>query len=170
MLSIATLVSAATIIVASKPVDSWPGLVSNEGRFTVKMPGPVDERVRKVETDLAALDEYTFTCQAGTAFYRVSYVDLPPKFGATRADTLLITAQDASRPDPKALLYAEGSGSSNGVVWRRFRVQASRGPVVSHYLAVKASRFYHLEVVAPPTAWRRAKAKDFFDSFALSED
>lgn len=171
MLSFVTLASAVTIAVANGPVASWPMVSSNDGKFTVRMPGPVDEKLNKVTTDVALLDVHTFTCQAGTAFYQVSFVDLPKKMlAATTPEDMLLSAQAGARSVSKTLVFSEGNGTTKGSSWRRYRVEVPRGPVVAHYLQLTGSRLYHLEVVAPPKNWRRAKPKDFFDSFSVEPD
>ena len=168
MFVLTALASAIVTAVAAGPVREWPFVVSNEGRFKVQMPGPVDESVETISTDLSSLDQHTFTCSTGHALWRVSYVDLPKEvLRGQSPESILIAGQSGARTMKGMQVFSEPSPKFWGAHSRRFRTVAPNGPVVSHLLVFKSSRLFHLMVVSPPDRFRRVGTRSFFDSFTL---
>ncbi len=167
ILSLYPLALGLTLAISARPVCEWPSFTPRTPEFKIKMPGLVDERTNFVDTDAGGLRQSVFTCQSGLAFYQVSFVDLDlgDLKNQNDAENLLLAVQASARTSEKDTVFAEGSGRKNGCLWRRFRCSSVRGPMVSHFVLLQGQRFYHLEVVAPPSNWRKAQAKDFFETF-----
>lgn len=157
-----TIALTSSIALASPPRATWKYWESPGAEFKVKLPGPVDEEAHDVATDSGVLTETVYTCDSGTAFYQVSAVQLPP---ALIASDVLVKAEEGAKVKGAAF-FAEGVGVKDGAMFRRYRVELPKGPMVSHMVTARGNKFFHLIVVAPPTAWRKARPRDFFDSFA----
>ncbi|MBS1721840.1 MAG: hypothetical protein JSS66_02410 [Armatimonadetes bacterium] len=156
-------------VVATGPVESWPKYSSADRRFDVKLPAEPTRTSEEVETDSGVLVRNTLSCSAGPALYQVSFVDLPERTLTFRnSEQVLDAASDLGESVKPGQVFSEGIGRKEGRPWRRFRIVVPNGPVVSHFLLVDGKRLYHLAVVAPPSNWRKVKAKDFFDSFTMA--
>ena len=168
MFAVTAFASAIVSVVATGPLLNWPSVRSTDGGFQVQMPGPVDESVECVETEMATLTQHSFTCSSGQALWRVSYVDLPRSVLQSQTpDEVLQSAQLGSRTSPRMEVFSESVTNSAVSPTRRFRTVVPNGPVVSHLLVLKSARLYHLMVVCPPDRFRRVGTRGFFESFTL---
>lgn len=169
MFATTALVSAIVSTVAAMPIESWPKLDSDEGKFVIRFPGPVDEKVEEVNTDIGTMARHTFTCSTGNALWQLAYIDLDAKVVANSSAILELAFQGA-RLNESDRVFAEAVGTRNGAPWKRFRVQPQFGPVVSSFVLIQSSRLYHLQVVSPPDKFRRVGSSQFFESFGLKQD
>ena len=167
MFALTALASAIVTSVATGPVDAWPILAPPDGRFTVRMPGPVDESTDTVETDASDVVRHTFNCSTNQVLWQLSYVDLPTSLTLKRSDDeILRAAQSGARTMDRMKIFAEGGGKLGQMPWKRYRVEIPDGPVVSNYLLLDHKRLYHLLVVSPPHKFRHVGVKEFFSSFS----
>lgn len=143
-----------------------PTFVSDEGRFTVRMPGPVDESQETVATDTGDLVTHRYTCHAGPAVYQVTFVDLPERMGWLNTSQAILDQAIASEKPVKGVSVTfEGRGKRAGAPWVRFRKSHDKGPTISNYLTVVDRRVYHLAVISPPDRFRSVGTRNFFESF-----
>ena len=168
MFSLTALVSTILTVVAAGPVSHWPVVVSQDGGFKVQMPGPVDESVETISTDLSDLTQHTLTCSTGNALWRVSYVDLPPQIlHGQSPEEIMRIGQSGARTVTGMQIFSESSARLSKAYSKRFRTVVPNGPVVSHLLVFKGVRLFHLMVVSPPDRFRRVGTTGFFESFTL---
>src|SRR4029078_527939 len=118
MFALTALASAIVPTVATGAVDTWPILAPPDGRFTVRMPGPVDESTDTVETDASDVVRHTFNCSTDQVLWQLSYVDLPTSLTLRRTDDdILRAAQSGARTMDRMKIFAEGGGKLGQMPW-----------------------------------------------------
>lgn len=142
----------------------WKEINSQEGRFTVRMPGSVkEEKLQQEKTPVGPLTLIVHVSESGKDTYRVEYTDLPPKVPFELAD---FVQPIAARYDGK--VTEEKEHEFAGHKGRAFEIEAQKpkGYVTGRVYVVQ-NRLYQLLAIGPNARASSAEVKKFFDSFKL---
>ena len=150
--------------------DPWRQLTSEEGRFSVLIPGNPVEEMQTIDSSAGPVSQYLFSVQkAGNELYVCAYNDFPDyivddyqvAFDAGRDGILRGTeGQIVDEQD----LDIDGHPGRALTITRTIEGVEARQQV--HFYLVE-NRLYQLLVIMPADRFASADAAKFFDSFTL---
>jgi hypothetical protein len=136
--------------------------VSEEGGFSVSMPGPPNE---KSETTSEGVLSYTYYVETSDATYIVVYSDFRRDFVENNdPESILDTVQDGAVGN-KELLSSEPI-TLDGHPGRDLKIQTSDGTVAFTHFYLVDVRLYQL-IASTESGTMTAEIGEFFDSFTL---
>lgn len=158
---------------------SWPEEVHYEGKFRVRTPAALAERVDTIEVAIGALPYHVLYYQspdleADNLFYMVSYTDYPA--GAAHADSTALleafwqTTVAASVESLGGELLYENTAPFGDYPGHRWRVDYLDGKaIVKTWAFLRGNRYYALQTIALKDKSLNPSTDRFFRSFELLE-
>ncbi len=156
----------------------WKELKSFEGNFRIVTPGPMEEKVDSVHTDIGKLAYHTFFFQddkmAENLFYMLSYCDYPENSVHSDSTDLLPEFFEATMESAVAsvngeLLYSDEMYFQKypGKVWR---IDYLNGRAVINTRAYMIGRrYYSLQIITLKERSLNSASEKFLDSFRILE-
>lgn len=145
--------------------DPWKEFTSEEGRFTVNMPGQPSYNTQPVPTTQGTVTLHTYLIQHGVMAYGVMYNDV----GGEVADVqqFLDSRRDGALSTVKGTLVSEENITIDGHPGRELKLKTGDNIQYTgrHYLV--NGRFYQVIATAPAGVNADAAIKKFLDSFKL---
>lgn len=159
------------------PLVGWRLFVSQQGGFSIRLPGDPSPGVQTVPTAAGTLTLHTFVWQNDASGYYVGYADYPA--GLVNNANLkreLDGARDGAVAMVHGTLLSEQDVTLAGMPARQVVIQApypglSQGLVVTARFGMDGNRQYQVEALSagPPTAADNARFVAFFQAFSLSQ-
>ncbi len=165
---------------ADSPIESnpkaWKEFSSQEGFFSVLLPGTPAQQSQKINTTAGPLDYFTYALQTGLASYFIAYVDFPEvPDDASGVKKILDGGRDGALAIANGKLIAEAEISLKGIPGRALTIEGANALIKARvYLA--GLRLYILMMVtnkeqaASPESVKlyEATVSRFLDSFKLT--
>ncbi len=157
-------------------LDRWTLFTSQEGGFSVRMPGDPSPGVQSVPTAVETLTLHTFLWQDASSGYYAGYADYPAALmrGAD-VKRLLDGARDGAIAMVQGTLIGEQDVTMAGMPARQVAIQASypglpQGFVVTARFGMAGNRQYQLQAISAgvPGPAESARIEAFFASFSLT--
>ncbi|MEZ4993349.1 MAG: hypothetical protein R2824_23200 [Saprospiraceae bacterium] len=155
----------------------WEEIVSNAGRFGIRAPGYMIEKVDTIKTQLGEMAYHTYFLQSpvktsDNLFYMVSYCDYPE--GSVHADSteLLeeffdVTVKESAFSISGDLVYSN-PWEWNDYPGRIWRVDYLKGEAIIKTRAFLVdNRYYSMQTIMLKDKSLNPSSKAFFDSFYL---
>ena len=139
----------------------WQEFSSQEGKFTVLMPGEPKVKSQTLANTEVVL--HMFTADRGYSAYMSSYFDLTPS--SVPADTLLDRARDGSIRKMEGNLLSEEKITLNGYPGREYKSTARGDNFVDSRIYLADARLYMLSVVHKDR--ENSDTPRFFNSFKI---
>jgi hypothetical protein len=154
----------------------WQVFVSQEGGFSVRLPGDPAPGVQTVPTAAGTLTLHTFLYQNESSGYYVGYADYPAGLvQGANTKRLLDGARDGAVAMVHGTLLSEQDVTLAGMPARQVVIQAPypgslQTIVVTARFGMAGNRQYQLQALSAgtPTAAGKARIEAFFDSFRLT--
>ena len=158
------------------PLAGWQVFVSQDGGFSVRLPGEPSPGVQTVPTAAGTFALHTFLYQNETAGYYVGYADYPAGLvEGANMKRLLDGARDGAVATVHGTLLSEKDLSLAGVPARQVVIQAPylgslQTIVVTARFGMAGNRQYQLQALSAgtPTATGNVRIDAFFDAFSLT--
>lgn len=165
--------------------NAWKEFTSDEGRFTVSVPGTPRQRNSTLETPLGPITTYAFLLETEMALYYMSYADFPQVGPMTPQDQkeALDSSRDRAIADG-ARLISESDVLVAGNIGRELLVDKNGVILRSRFFHVNGRLYQLILGVKPTTAFSNGKpsakpadrtaifeqtSTKFFDSFKLKK-
>lgn len=164
-------------------VSDWKEFSSNEGRFTVSLPGTPTADVIDAGTRFGVLKAHFFVLKTDTFLYYISYLDLPES-PQTAAENKAALDEIRDQRRANARLISENDITLDGIVGREVLLDRN-GQIQKGRFFYAGQRLYYVIVNAPTNVvFRDGKpspnpkdrtdlfeqtAAKFFDSFKLKQ-
>lgn len=142
--------------------------VSEEGGFSVSMPGTPTEETQSIPTEAGDIEIHMFSIESGSTAYLVGYSDYPPDvIEIVDSDMLLDSARDGAVGD--GALLSEKSITLGDYPGRELTVETSdEGIMVYARVYLVGNRLYQVVVSTGDDALTE-EMRGFLDSFKLLE-
>lgn len=157
----------------------WPEEVQYDGKFRVRTPAALTERVDTIEVAIGQLPYHVFyyqspDLQSDNLFYMVSYTDYPT--GAAHADSTELlqefweTTVSTSVASLGGELLYESDAPFGDHPGHRWRVDYLEGKaIVKTWAFLRDNRYYALQTIALKEKSLNPSTERFFRSFELLE-
>lgn len=161
---------------AAAQTGTWETFKSFEGRFSIKLPGEVTERVDSIATPVGKLAYYTFFHQpedeaADNLMYMISYCDYPE--GSLQGDSSLLSeffsaTLDAAISAVRGELRYDAERDYFNTPGRFWRIDYLDGKAaIKTWALVQDDRYYALQAITVKQRSLSPASDRFFDSFRL---
>jgi hypothetical protein len=167
-----TLAAAATPSAAKtkKPPAGWQSFVSQEGGYTIWMPGQVSTKTTPVPTELGTITAHLASVTRKNGALLVIYADYPAVALKANPQKILAGARSGAVKRLGGQLQGEQKITINGFPGLAFSALATAGKEKSfmqaHVYLVR-QRLYQLIVVGPQKEKSADEIKTFFNSFTI---
>ncbi len=162
------------ILIGGLQSQTWKVFESEEGKFSVLTPGPLEARSATVTTQVGDFEVYTLYLNpedsVGNYLYLINYYDLPdemiPKDSVEMVDEFFKNTMDQNISDTNGdLLYSNPIqlGIHPGLMWRS---KSEVGYVKSRAFLIN-NRFYMLQVFSEVNKGLNNGVDKFLESFTL---
>jgi len=125
----------------------WLQFSSEEGQFTVLMPGTPSADIVTVGTPFGMLKSHFFVLGTGTILYYISYVDLPES-PQTQEETKAALDKSRDRALAKSSLISENDITLDGIPGRELLLDRD-GMIQRGRIFYAKQRLYHVIITAP---------------------
>lgn len=168
----ATRGTAATPTISITPIINYDfkPFISNEGGFSVLMPGAPNQKKQSVITTAGLLDLYLFTVELenDTTAYLATYVDYPENVVKTsNSDEVLSNVRDGQLDSQKGRLLSERFVAIGQYPGRELEIETASNYVRGRIYLV-GTRLYQVLAVYPLDQRPADISRRFLDSFKLS--
>jgi hypothetical protein len=141
---------------------------SNEGRFTVLMPGEPKSEDQSADTSVGNVKMFIFTAGSTKVGCVVSYADYPEQLiNATDPQKVLDVARNGAISNVKGRLVRENKFDFHGLPARDVVIEMPNKIFVTTRLILAGPRFYQLMLIAPKDNSHEQDIAKFFDSFKI---
>lgn len=165
------------LVETAKQEEIWQETISYSGRFRVRTPGYMTEKVDTLKTSLGLQTYHTFFYQSpdkrsDNLFYMVSYCDYPEGSIHSDSTALLeeffeVSAEEAAFSITGDLLYSEPQDWT-GYPGRIWRVAYLKGEALIKTRAfLVENRYYTIQTIMLKDKSLNPSADEFFNSFYL---
>jgi hypothetical protein len=147
---------------------AWKPLRSQEGGFSVSVPGAAAHKKHVLSRPEGRLDYHEFSVQAKTDTYRVGYVDYPETASQScDVRSVLDAERNAYVESVEGKLTHDEPVELDGNPGTQFRIALANNTSVFVRLLLVGSRVYRLEVQSPTERYQSNEAVKFVESFKL---
>lgn len=158
----------AVLLVSCQMAD-FKEFTSQEGGFSVLMPGTPEEQTEQVDTLNELIDMHNFAASKGDVGYIVTYGDFP--FSVTRVNTpekLLKDLQNSVMGFGKGVQLEEKDITLGGYPGKELKVESADGKyIIYHRMYMVGERLYQVLASAPKGQESSKDIPEFLDSFKL---
>lgn len=163
----ALLVSACSFLNAQEP--TWKEFRSNEGGFSVLMPGEPTPNKVSVNTASGVEEAYMFSLNEGEVNEYIIAYSKYPKTASKKVsvDTLFDDLRNGILRAQQGKLRSEAAISLGGYSGKEIAVERPDGVITTSRFYVVDDRFYQLSMKAKTNERESEAAKRFLDSFKL---
>lgn len=160
------LVTVTLVIFGCLGTATFTEFVSEEGGFSVSMPGEPNEETQTVPTEAGDIEVHMFSVESGGTAYLVGYSDYPPDLvEMVDSEVLLDSARDGAVDD--GTLVSEESITLDDYPGRSLTVDTSDEDImVFARIFLVGNRLYQVVVSTGEDALTEDMS-GFFDSFKL---
>jgi hypothetical protein len=141
---------------------------SDEGRFTVLMPGKPEVQNEAMNMPFGMVNTITYMAGSRKIGCIVSYADYPALLiKTTNPQKLLDGARDGAIKDGNGRLISETSINFHGLPAKEFRTEVSGKAFTAARFILASQRFYELVFFAPTDKDHEQDISQFFNSFKI---
>jgi hypothetical protein len=141
---------------------------SDEGRFTVLMPGKPKAQNQNMDSPVGKIDLVMYMAGSGTAGCAVAYADYPAQLvNSTDPQKLLDGSRNGAVKNVNGKLVSETSVSFNGLPARDVVIEMPGKAFITARFILASPRFYELMFIAPKDKGHEQDIAKFFDSFKI---
>jgi hypothetical protein len=148
----------------------WRVFTSNEGSFTIHLPGPPSESKQRVPTAAANLDVHLFVVETkDDRAYVVSYCDLPAaEVKPGNEEKRLDLAREGAVTNSRGKLRSEKEYKVDGYPGRELEIDADKTQIRMRIIVVN-QRLYQVMAMGSAKVIRGKDSALFLDSFKVSK-
>jgi len=159
------------ILVAGAPAATWKEFFSNEGSFSILMPGVPTEQTKRLNTKAGAIDMHLFILEQKNVAYFVSHIDYQEELLQQRNDDeILDGARNGAVKNVQGKLLSEVPISLDNYPGREIRIETSDGKhTIQTRIYLVKNRLYQVMIVTPKENSFSKDVTKFLDSFKLLE-
>jgi hypothetical protein len=143
---------------------SAPVFTSEEGRFSVRMPGAPEYRMVTVDS-ADPMPLHKWTVQRGTTTFMVAYADIPVE--GREASEILAGARESVLSKPERKLLSERSVSLGGSPGTELEIGGPNGISMRMRIFLVGARLYQILVAGRDQDGFQADETDFLASFKV---
>jgi hypothetical protein len=141
---------------------------SDEGRFTVLMPGKPEAKNQVLETPVGKVAMVMYMAGSGKAGCAVAYADYPAQLiNSTDPQKTLDGARNGAVKNVSGRLVSESNIDFHGLPARDVSIEIPGKAFVTARFILASPRFYELMFIAPTDKGHEQDISKFFDSFAI---
>jgi len=141
---------------------------SDEGRFTVLMPGKPEVRNEAMDMTFGTVNTITYMAGSRKIGCAVAYTDYPALLiKSTDPQKLLELAKDGAVKNAGGRLISETSIDFHGLPATEFRTEVPGRAFTAARHILKSPRFYELVFFAPDDKGHEQNISQFFNSFKI---
>ena len=156
------------LFIAGDKLATFTEFRSDEGRFTVLMPGKPKAQNQVLDTPVGKVDMVMFTAGSNKAGCVVAYADYPAQLiNTTDPQKTLDGARDGAVKNVNGRLVSETSIYFHGLPARDVRIEIPGKAFVTGRFILASPRFYELLFIAPTDTGREQDISKFFNSFTI---
>jgi hypothetical protein len=153
---------------ASDKLAQFKEFRSDEGRFTVLMPGKPKAQNQTMDTPVGKVDMVMYMASSGKAGCAVAYADYPEQLiNSTDPQKTLDGARNGAIKNVSGRLVSETSISFHGLPARDVRIEIPNKAFVTARFILASPRFYELMLIAPTDKGHEQDISQFFNSFTI---
>jgi hypothetical protein len=142
---------------------------SDEGRFTVLMPGKPEVRNEAMDMPFGKVNTITYMAGSRKIGCIVSYADYPELLiKSTDPQKLLDGAKEGAIKNAGGRLVSETNIDFHGLPAKEVLIEISNKAFVTAKFILKSPRFYTLMFFAPTNKGHEQDISKFFDSFKIN--
>jgi hypothetical protein len=147
---------------------------SDEGRFSILLPGEPERMVQKVDTPFGALELIMYQAGSKKIGFMVGYADYPQKmFESADIEKMLDDARDGAVQNIQGKLIDEKVLDFHGNPGRELEIKVPNKATIKSRIILIGTRLYQVMVVSESKSALRKNCPKFFESFkvdGLSDD
>ena len=147
---------------------------SDEGRFSILLPGTPERTVQKVNTPVGILEFIMYQTGSDRIGFIAGYVDYPPKmFEDADIESMLNGARDGAVQNVVGELKDEKVLDFHGNPGRELEINVPNKAIIKSRIILIGTRLYQTMAVSKSKNALRTNCPKFFDSFkvdGLSDD
>ncbi|MGI8924297.1 MAG: hypothetical protein ACR2HJ_09730 [Fimbriimonadales bacterium] len=168
LIALAILTTVCLGALASPGQPKWNTFRSEDGRFTVTMPGRPDGSRKMVKGDAASVKLHVFMASTESESFVVTYADYE-RFDGNRAnvDRILDAARDGAVANARGSLISEKKIMIGGRPGRSILFTTGTGKHIQEKILLVNNRLYQIYVVSNAGGAESADAKRFMKSFRV---
>ena len=152
----------------SDKLDQFQEFRSDEGRFTVMMPGKPKTDNQTLESPVGKINMVMFTAGSSKAGCFVAYADYPEQLiSSTDPQKLLEGAKNGAIANVKGKLISEASIDFHGFPAKEVNIEIPNKAFVTARFILTSPRFYELMFIAPKDIGHEDDIRQFFNSFKI---
>jgi hypothetical protein len=156
------------IFTGSDKLAAFQEFRSDEGRFTVMMPGKPKAQNQSLETAVGKIDMVMYMAGSGKAGCAVAYADYPAQLvNSTDPQKLLEGATNGAVKNVNGRLVSETGTSFHGLPARDVWIEVPKKFFITGRFIMADSRFYELMFITPTEKGHEEDIAKFLDSFKI---
>lgn len=141
---------------------------SDEGRFSISLPGKPERMVQKTDTSMGALESVMYQAGSDKIGFIAGYVDYPPKmFENTDIEKMLDVARDGAIQNIKGKLLNENVLDFHGNPGRELEVELPNKATLKSRIILINNRLYQVMAISNSKKTLNTNCPKFFDSFKV---
>jgi hypothetical protein len=141
---------------------------SNEGRFTVLLPGEPKREDQSADTPVGKVEMFMFTAGTSKIGCAISYTDYPEQMvNSTDPQKVLDGARNGAVSNVQGQLVSESKVNFYGLPARDVVIEIPNKAFITTRLILASPRFYQLMFIAPTDKGHEQDISKFFDSFEI---
>lgn len=141
---------------------------SDEGRFSISLPGKPERMVQKVDTPQGVLEFVMYQAGSNEIGFIAGYVDYPPKmFEDVDIEKMLDVARDGAIQNVKGKLKKEKVLDFHGNPGRELEIKVPNKAILKSRIILIDCRLYQVTAISESKRTLNINCPKYFDSFKV---